>query len=143
MSLDPALVQRVRSYVAVLEPRFDDLGRAFTNRFATQFPGAAQVLSVKSRQDRFDLAAAAANLCKNLGRLDDAGPSLAVLHARLRRANFGPSEAAAAKSCVFEAVKKLSPTWSPQIENDWRAAVDEVFTRFAFSSAARAVRRAA
>jgi len=129
MSLDPVLVQRVRSFVSAMQPRFDVAVRSFQSRFAFACSASRSIRMPQSRRERFDFATAFSSVMKHLDDLEQC-PELRRMSDCFASAGLTPASMGVARSCVLGALKEAAGArWNSDIESDLAAVIGEVFSQ--------------
>jgi len=147
MSLDPAAPQRIRTFVAAIEPRFDDITRSFFDQFEKSCPAASALRPARSKRARFAFAAAVAMVIKNIDNLSAARAVFEHMTRQWQRAGLHQDDLRLAQSCLVNVLRNTcADHWSAQVESEASIVIAEAFShvQLADRQAARdAIRKAA
>ncbi len=155
-------IQIVRTSIAALAPRFDEIARGFFQRLGAQVPafGAAGGLAggavfdpFASRAARHEFASCVMHIAKNLG--DDGACWPVLEHARrfFARVHFASPRMGVARTALYAAIREAhgdpaagEDGWNERLAGAWNAVLHDLFacmTPAAEQAAARPARLAA
>lgn len=128
MSLEPVVVSRVRTFVAAVEPRFDEIVRVFFERMTQACPGAVRLAPPASRRERFDFATSVAKVVKGLESFGPGSPMAVRMSRQFGRAGLSNTDLYVASACLVSALRDAAgPLWTGELEADCSTVVSEVF----------------
>lgn len=131
MSINPAQVQRLNTFIAALEPKFDEVTEAFFVRFEKACAGAKCLRRGHGRRGRHEFAASVAMVLKNLDNLEAARAVFTFAGDRWRELGLGASEIQAARACLVSVLREgAGAAWTSETERDVNTLIGECFDRF-------------
>jgi hemoglobin-like flavoprotein len=141
MPLDASTAHRFQSSVARLQPQFDRVAQRFFERLGRDCPHVMRVIPTWNKRNRFDMAAAFAEIVKHVER---PGARLARLqHAFLSVGLTEQDFRIVQKALLHEVKDAAGAEWNDQLNSDWSDALHSVFSAFKPSAQPAKIRAAA
>ena len=120
---------RLRTHTAVIARHTARILEQFLTGLAPAFPAVRQAFPLESKTQRFQACCQVAYVAKNFGRIEAIEPWLRAMGHSLAERGFGPQHGPPARASMLRALRSCSgANWSPEIESDWREALDRVFS---------------